>query len=610
MNKFKFVLCLANIVFATVMISCSNLGENILNGEASLNDETSDENNSSNNSAIFSCEGGEYLGIGYDVINSSYINRADAKLAFPVLDKNKMCQDGIIESVPAYTQDLQIFTGNSVKEFYRARNSSISVSAGLNVDASIFFSGKYQFEFSDKQEENASTNTYYSRLRSYRYTQDDYIKNATSQNLSKYLNESFVNDLKSKTASEIFNLYGTHIFIRYFKGGSLEANYVYNGTSLTSSSQITSAVQASFTVSVLSDSSGVSNSKTWEQRNFEQNSSFKYYTYGGKALGSTSIEQLGSEYGLWTESIASNADICDIGDFNQSFVSIWALAEAIGDTLKAAELLKEFYIRAAGQEGFLKAAKIFETARTTYTTSGLKTISNLVPSGATIAEIEIYALGAGGGGQGGDYNNGVVNKKFGTGGAGGGGAATYVKLANLGLEANANVSFNVSVGTGGTGGGYYSSGAGGTNKSGNSGTSGGATTVSWVDKDINIKAEGGIGAGGSGVSTANGSGGRASSLPTFSAYYVNGVSESGKSGSGGSWTSDVASTGGSAAMIRMGSINPFGGGNGATRIGGSGAKSQPAENGGGGCGRYAKNSGIAGGDGFVAVVVKYYTMAK
>jgi hypothetical protein len=39
-----------------------------------------------------------YLGLGYDVINSSYINRSDVKVTQPILDQKKMLADSIIIS--------------------------------------------------------------------------------------------------------------------------------------------------------------------------------------------------------------------------------------------------------------------------------------------------------------------------------------------------------------------------------------------------------------------------------------------------------------------------------------------------------------------------------
>jgi hypothetical protein len=418
--------------------------------------------------------------------------------------------------------------------------------------------------------------------------------------LSRYLTDAFVNDLRNKSASDILNQYGTHVFIRYFKGGSLEANYKYIGSELTSTATVKAAVEASFS----GISGGTSNATTKKDIENTSKTSFKYYTYGGRALGATSIDQLKNEYSSWVNSIASNADICGIGDFNQSFISIWDLARAAGETSKATQLENTFKSRAAEQGVKFPKVQVFNT----------KTIENgdipngtytLNYPGGTIAEIEIYAVGGGGGGQGGDNNNGIFDKKIGTGGAGGGGGSSYVKLGNLGLSAGESVSLNVTKGIGGAFGNYYSSGAGGTNQSGDPGKNGGDTQIRWVAKSVELIAKGGFGGGGSNIIVSGGVGGTIADLPRGSNYFRDGVSVAGKTGTNGNLSDDVRSEGGSGAKIEKGTLSSFGGSSGAIRL--VGGNKTPANAGGGGSGGYASENGTKGGDGWVTIVVHYYT---
>jgi hypothetical protein len=252
--------------------------------------------------------------------------------------------------------------------------------------------------------------------------------------------------------------------------------------------------------------------------------------------------------------------------------------------------------------------KLFKTANATYTASNTSvSLNNIIPASdrtkATIAEIEIYALGAGGGGQGGNYS-GMISREKGTGGAGGGGAATYAKLGGLGLKAGDAVSLSITVGTGGTGGSAYTSTA---TQSGSPGTKGNNTTVSWTSKSITIIAEGGA-FGGASVAdklVPGGLGGVATNRPSSSLITDWGTA-SGIRGDNGDFDKDgMRSNGGKAATITSKGTHPsFGGGNGATAT-------QPASNGGGGSGGYYANSsataGKAGGNGMVTVVVHYYT---
>jgi hypothetical protein len=551
--------------------------------------------------------GETYLGYGYDVIKSSYINRGDVKIAHPILSKEKMFQDAIIDSAKMSAQKYETFAGSSIKQFYQERNSGINVGADLSGIVGFLFSGKYRSEFSAIESEDKSV--YYSRVRSYIYIQDNYIKNATPQNLSKYLTEFFISDLEALDAPAFLDRYGTHIFIRYYKGGSLEANYTYTGTKLATNTEVKKAAEASFFVF----SGGSNSSDATGREELENNMSFKYYTYGGREIGSTNMQELMRDYSSWVNSIQSYADICGIDDFAQSLMPIWELANSVNQS-KAAALKTEFQNRAREQGIALPVARTYKVADYIHkNTSGTSTVSLTPPEGGFIAEIEIYALGAGGGGQGGN-KNGTFYVSRGSGGAGGGGSAAYLKLNNLGLNKNEQVSLSVTIGSGGAGGGSNTNTF---ENAGCSGKNGGETTVSWSIKSITLKAPGGSG-GGSGNANCGGevvnggAGGTGGTVnPANSPMYADKLFESGKKGSNGYLDSSqdevpMASNGGTAAKIDdKGTLPSFGGGSGSTRTSGSSTRST-AQNGGGGTSGHMDQSGTSGGSGLVTIVYKYY----
>lgn len=109
------------------------------------------------------------------------------------------------------------------------------------------------------------------------------------------------------------------------------------------------------------------------------------------------------------------------------------------------------------------------------------------------AEIKIYVLGAGGGGQGGHKYSAWLNDYLGTGGAGGGGAAAYIKF----IINDKSQSFSITIGHGGTGGAgvrdYFGLGY---NGGGFEGTSGGTTTITGFGGVLEVA--GGAGAHGGG----------------------------------------------------------------------------------------------------------------
>jgi hypothetical protein len=124
------------------------------------------------------------------------------------------------------------------------------------------------------------------------------------------------------------------------------------------------------------------------------------------------------------------------------------------------------------------------------------------------ATVEIYAVGAGGGGQGGhtkDYQQGLGTRtEFGAGASGGGGGLIYSRI-----QITSATTFNIVVGAGGAGGARHHRGVGGSWESGRAGSAGGNTTVS-SPAGI-ITAFGGGGGGGSGSQNVTGGiGGRPS----------------------------------------------------------------------------------------------------
>jgi uncharacterized repeat protein (TIGR02543 family) len=209
------------------------------------------------------------------------------------------------------------------------------------------------------------------------------------------------------------------------------------------------------------------------------------------------------------------------------------------------------------------------------------------------ATIEVYALGAGGGGQGGHENgwmgdggsNGAGHER-GTGGAGGGGAAAYIKFS---LEQSTIIT--IKVGRGGT----YGSGSNKAhwlpiNKDDNwtSGTPGndGENTTVQAGSTILI-ANGGKGGGGAGRTEIHGGNGGTASRPS-AVPESNWATTPGNKGTDGIRNGNQVSRGGNSGRLIIGSSD----------IGGSKGE--------GGASSYGNNIGSVGIDGEVKIVITYY----
>jgi len=551
-----------------------------------------------------------YLGKGYDVIRSSYINKDEVK-PNSVLDQDKMCQAGIIK--PSISigndQNFSISVGKSIAQLYKERNTQLDVKAD-------FFVGGFGTKFATEKATTSNTQVYYAQLRSYNYTKEDRI-DTDKQNLSGYLTNEFIYALRNNTPDQIFKDYGTHVFIGYKKGGYMEANYTYYGTSLANESEVKAAIDGHYKVV----SASASTSTTMKDINSASNTSFNYKTYGGTLLTATNFESLtNSEYTKWINSIKSgDVAISGIGAFDNNLVPIWELAKAV-EPSKATALQSAF--NALANSLNIPAGRIFKTADYIHQKdTGTVSIPIKPPTGGTITEIEIYALGAGGGGQGGNYNEGLFLTERGTGGAGGGGSAAYLKLGSLGLTKDGIASFTVRIGAGGKGGKATTTSD---TYAGCSGGRGGTTTVVWSAKSITLNAPGGSGGGSASTNcppndktVTGGTGGIKGSVdPTNSTLYIStpyfATGSSGTDGDIDIGTTSKKSTGGKSAEIKnIGTLSSFGGGSGAVREATTGgATITPAKNGGGGYGGHMNINTTetgSGGNGLVTIVYKYYT---
>ncbi|MDR2581697.1 MAG: hypothetical protein LBC85_11995, partial [Fibromonadaceae bacterium] len=445
----KMLLMFITLLFGFFLVNCSN-------------DSSSDDQNlvpgvssdSQSNTSSDSQQSGTYLGYGYDVIQSSYINRVDVRMLHPVLDQKRMNNDGLIVSEQMGMQEFETFVGNSLTEFYSERNERIGLGLSASVPfKGVLFSGKFETEFGVQLNESRVDEHTYLRGRSYHYTHHEYIGHgrATAEKLVEYLTEGFVADLRSRTATQILDRYGSHIFIQYYKGGAMEYNYAYHGTELGSSTEeLSTALRASLSVKSMAGAS-VGLSSDWQEREkqgwqeLENNSTFRSRTYGGELVNVSSVGQIESNYTIWLNSIKDKADICGIGKFDESFISVWELAAASGELELAEELKNEFLKRAKEQEDNLwTMTRMVETGR--FTTAGNHTYT--LPNNVTYpATIEIYALGAGGGGQGGYEFHNMAASHEGTGAGGGGGSVAYTKFS-----VSQSTTFTITVGNGGAGG--------------------------------------------------------------------------------------------------------------------------------------------------------------
>jgi hypothetical protein len=369
------------------------------------------------------------------------------------------------------------------------------------------------------------------------------------------------------SAQALVERYGTHLITKAFWGGTAEFDYSYYGEEADGASKLSTEITGSVTtVSGVGGSTSLSFNVTSAYKNLEEDSKVEIRTTGGGSAPWLTFEGFVNNYTAW---VASNPELCAVGDFSTSFKPLWELV-ALVNSSKATAV--ETYILSNANAIKLPGdwTKLGEYSSTT---------SIDVTAGKHYA---VYLVGGGGGGEGSNTYIDWFTTKGGAGGGGGGGAA-----ASYYFSPTTSGKAPLSIGTGGPAGGRFDAKLVG-HQPGNPGGKGGNTTFSW--DGIIITAGAGIGGGIDG-----GAGGTATANTTNGVTRVSGSS----GGSGNAMEPNRTVTGGNAGsltMVRDGTIGGAGGGNNTVTLAGS--------RGGGGAGAaYGKDqsTGGKGGAGYAVI---------
>jgi len=253
--------------------------------------------------------------------------------------------------------------------------------------------------------------------------------------------------------------------------------------------EFTSLETESIRISDESRATSIGTERTFTQNHakgwyrFTRFGDFDVYLYVIKSPITDSIHYEFKKYEI-PHSFGWKFDFCEDRRFERNNDSDFEFDYSILDNLPTPEVI-------------LRPRSVLERKTITETFSSSRDWS--LPAEVTFpATIEFLLFGAGGGGQGGHAH--TFSTTRGAGGGGGSGAAVYMKLNTE----NPIVFSNITVGTGGNGGSCYLQGIGSW-QSGNSGNSGGASSIRI--NNTTITAGGGNGGGGSGQNVSGGSGG-------------------------------------------------------------------------------------------------------
>jgi len=248
------------------------------------------------------------LGRGYD-LTGSYAEPLEIKRQ--VLDLNRLINENRVER--NYNIERSSFTtaaGTNISEY----TNSLATQTGRNISGGVnafIFSSSFSREASNRfGSERTNRNDYEFATRS-----SNIIKGAfyiDDDNLTRYVNDSFINDINSMTPEQIISRYGTHVMLGALLGARLDYNMSVRRTRQTENISIENLVTTSFEARFRGIGGGTNHNQELQNR-FGQMYDISTLrtdtkTFGGRSEFAQAIHNDPSphSYDAWINSIDGN----------------------------------------------------------------------------------------------------------------------------------------------------------------------------------------------------------------------------------------------------------------------------------------------------------------
>ena len=261
-----------------------------------------------------------YIGYGYDVINSSYINSDEVKMNYPIFDYEKLLDKRLIMIKERRTEDMYI--SSDTMEDYMNR---LSASFSTKIKAGKIFSGGAMASFT-------STNTNVASALFYEYSHQTrayyLILQLDTEEYKEMLTDAFRRDLMNMNISNLFQKYGTHLITSVAMGGRIDLFYTMTSNKVTDFSKIKASLETD--VKFTGGSVDVEGSFSYEDKAVESGVQIqiKSNVYGGNYSQMNTEKAMLKNYDSWINSIEEKPALIGIRDIN-SLYPIW---ELLGDS--------------------------------------------------------------------------------------------------------------------------------------------------------------------------------------------------------------------------------------------------------------------------------------
>ena len=267
-----------------------------------------------------------YLGYGYNVIESRYINKYDVLKTNPIFNIEQLSNTNLLldRENSLYAKD---YKGSTMQDFSESYNMNLTINGSYGP----FFSGGLRADF---QGSNSSKSYYYFykgvvNLKTFTLTMS-----AQNSDLRNMLASEFESDLNNLQPSLLFGKYGTHFIKDVTMGGRLELNATYSSNSLniTDSAQVAVDARISYLNFALGMNGSANYSNTLSSQNVTESQNI--FCVGGPQLPMTSVTNVQNYLNQWINSFntdLSYSALVDVPNY-QSLVPIWELLSPSNQT--------------------------------------------------------------------------------------------------------------------------------------------------------------------------------------------------------------------------------------------------------------------------------------
>lgn len=279
-----------------------------------------------------------YIGLGYNVLDNTYISPEGFSLGYPILDQTAVKKR--LQTANAPSQNSYTIMGTTINSY----SQDLSAKMKLTSDYPLF-SGSVSSEF-DATEFRQNNKYFIKSINGYPKF-SEYIK--VTSDLKTILDDDFKKALNDSTVTpeKLFSTYGTHLVVEALMGARCTYNYTYSSTQGETSTQVKAKADATYRF--ISGSASASDKQT--ATDFLSKTSFQSVLTGGPDVDASTLDNLLKNFPTWVAGLAdATPTVYGISNMN-SLVPIWELTD---DTDRARTLQAYYNQRGGTIENLLK----------------------------------------------------------------------------------------------------------------------------------------------------------------------------------------------------------------------------------------------------------------